>query len=71
MENTKTEVSHLHKQKRLLTEDKDRLSKESEALKTKIELREQFINDKDYELKQIKEKHKELDSKLSELRSGM
>lgn len=51
----------MHKQKRLLTEEKDRLEKETDALKKKVELRELSINDKDYEIKQIKDRQREIE----------
>jgi predicted nucleic acid-binding Zn-ribbon protein len=64
LENTKTEVSHLHKQKRVLTEDKERSEKESDALRKKIELRELSIADRDHEIQTIKDKQADYEAKL-------
>eukprot|EP00347_Sterkiella_histriomuscorum_P014694 403359906 len=67
LENTKTEVSHLHKQKRGLTEDKERMEKESDALRKKIELRELSIADKDHEIQTINDKKSDFEGKLQDL----
>lgn len=71
LENTKTEVSHLHKQKRGLTEDKERFEKESDALRKKIELRELSIADKDHEIQTIRDKYTEIEARLQDLNNQM
>ena len=65
MENTKTDLSYLYKQKRQLTEDTEKMQHEVEAMRKKIETREQGLIDRDKEISEIKAKTKEFEDLAS------
>lgn len=58
LENSKTDLAFLHKQKVSWVQDREIMEKEVETLKKKIQQREAEFGDKDYELRKIIEEQK-------------
>nr|ACK37609.1 hypothetical protein [Kahliella matisi] len=61
LENTKTDLSFLHKQKKTWTQEQEIMTNELDTLNRKVNQRESDYSDKEHEAKKIKEELKELE----------
>ena len=59
LENTKTDLSYLHKLKKTWSTDQVTMQSEMESLKRKIYQRELDLQDKEYEMKKLKDQGKQ------------